>query len=55
MTSVLWLWECSCLALLQDYRRRHNLEPLVKPARKEDEFVEQQGRARATVRPVQLC
>jgi hypothetical protein len=34
---------------VQDYQRRYNLEPLVKPTQKEDEFVEQQGRIRATV------
>ena len=40
--SLLWL-------ILQDYRRRYNLEPLVKERKKEDEFIEQQGRSRATV------
>ncbi|EIE27025.1 hypothetical protein COCSUDRAFT_83584 [Coccomyxa subellipsoidea C-169] len=34
---------------IQDYRRRFNLEPLVKEKKKEDEFLEQQGRTRATV------
>ena len=39
---------CPCM---QEYQRRYNLEPLVKPVSKEEEFVEQQGRTRATVRP----
>lgn len=36
---------------MQEYRRRYNLEPLVKVIKREDEVLEQQGRARATVRP----
>ncbi|KAK9916289.1 hypothetical protein WJX75_000948 [Coccomyxa subellipsoidea] len=36
---------------IEDYRRRYNLEPLVKERKKEDEFIEQQGRSRATVQP----
>ena len=34
----------------QEYRRRYHLEPLVKEIKREDQLVEQQGRARATVR-----
>ena len=36
---------------MQEYRRRYNLEPLVKEVKREDAVLEQQGRARATVRP----
>lgn len=39
------------MCLDQEYQRRFNLEPLVKPVSKEEEFVEQQHRTRATVRP----
>ena len=34
----------------QEYRRRYHLEPLVKVLKQEDKVLEQQGRARATVR-----
>lgn len=36
---------------LQEYRRRFNLDPLVKQVSKEEEVLQQQGRTRATVRP----
>ena len=34
----------------QEYRRQYHLEPLVKVLKQEDKILEQQGRARATVR-----
>lgn len=39
-----------CILDAQEYRRRYHLEPLVKEIKREDQLVEQQGRARATVR-----
>ena len=40
---------------LQEYRRRFNLDPLVKQVNKEEEVLQQQGRTRATVRLYLLC
>ncbi|CAK0735190.1 hypothetical protein CVIRNUC_000541 [Coccomyxa viridis] len=34
---------------MEEYRRRYDLEPLVKEVKREDAMLEQQGRARATV------
>ena len=35
----------------QEYRRRFNLDPLVKQVSREEQVLQQQGRTRATVRP----
>ena len=38
-------------AYVQEYRRRFNLDPLVKQVSREEEVLQHQGRTRATVRP----
>lgn len=45
------VWSPQQHSYVQEYRRRFNLDPLVKQVSREEEVLQHQGRTRATVRP----